>query len=358
MKLVDFEVHNFRNIRHLSLRPHPDFTFISGDNGQGKTNLMEAIYVLFNLRPIRSGKDFRPLVQKEQTFFSLGANVAMEHGTQHLFLSFTKGKKKLLVQKNSVSTKEFLSYGPLNFFSPDEATLLVESPEVRRRALDRSIFHLSPDYFDVLKRFKATLKRRNSVLKMERDKALLSSIDYIFAPLAHEVSQRRSRFIADLRPWYEATWRALKPSLPMLNLGFHSPSTDACTVEEYGALLQERMNQDFLHGTTSIGPQREDITFTIDGHSSKHFISHGERKIAALAFTLSIISMQLHALESIPILLIDDLAAELDEVTKEFVQQYLSKLRAQLIMTGISYPFNVRMEGAFFSIEAGNLNQA
>jgi len=364
MRLLSFDVLNFRNITSCTLAPHPLFSFIRGDNGQGKTNLMEALHLIFTMRPIRTGNDLRPLVKKGEEYFSLRAQIAEDGGSSHgpsqrtreLFFSFAKnGQKKIMMDRSEVAARDFLSTGALHFFSPDQASLLVESPEVRRRALDRSVFHVERSYFDTLAQFKGVLKRRNTILKMERDAKLLASLDRTFAPLSFSVSESRRRFLEALSPHFTQVWSELKPRVAPMSISFAQNLGGAKSEEAFLQCLLGSAESDFQRGTSLLGPQREDIRFLIGERSSKHFVSHGERKVAALSFVLASIKLVRKISGKDPILIIDDLAAELDRETKDRVLAYLDGLDLQIVMTGISFPWDTEKEGGFFSICEGNL---
>ncbi|MBU1239540.1 DNA replication and repair protein RecF [Myxococcota bacterium] len=357
MKLLSFEAINFRNIAHCTFTPHEVFSFIHGNNGQGKTNLMEALHLLFTLRPIRTGNDIRPLLMQGAEYFSLRAQVDDLEGSHELFFSFSRsGAKKLILDGVEATPREFLTFGPVMFFSPDQAALIVESPEVRRRAIDRSVFHVEPSFYELLAQFKGTLKRRNSILKMDNDPRLLASIDRSFAPLAFEVSRRRRQFIEALAPYFSAVWAVLKPSIFPMSISFFENLGNAQGEEELYTLLRNASNADFQRKTSLLGPQREDLHFLVEEKSSKFFVSHGERKIAALAFIIACIQLIREKSGRVPLFLLDDLAAELDTKTRELVLSYLDHINLQIVMTGIFFPWETNKEGRFLTINEGVLS--
>jgi DNA replication and repair protein RecF len=336
MIILNVEIKNFRNINNIDWIPDKFHSFINGKNGEGKTNLLESLYVLFNLRPLRSGNDFKPLLKKGEEFFSIKAIIKNGKKEFELFFSWSNGEKRLLIDREKVKPKEFLKNNPVLFFSPDQASFLVESPEVRRRVLDKFIFTMDPSYFDLLSSYKGLLKRRNRVLKYQKDSLLLSSLDTIFAPLAFEVSQKRELMTKKLEPLFVEHWRNLKPENFELSIDYKKNMGEANSKEEFNNILKKREDSDFTTRSTYLGPHREDLIFTMDGAPSKHFISHGERKIASLAFILAFAEMYLQETNKKPLFLIDDISSELDNDTLKRVMNIIYKKKTQVIIAGVN----------------------
>jgi DNA replication and repair protein RecF len=337
MIIKNIIIKNFRNIEEIYWEPNKKNSIILGDNGEGKTNLLEAIYLLFTLRPLRTGKDYRPLLKKKENYFSIKANIVLNDKTDEIFISYSNGKKKLIINKKEVKPKEFLQNHTILFFSPDQSTLLVESPEMRRRLVDRFIFALSPEYYDSLKKFKSILKKRNALLKQTTDKKLIYSLDYSLAPFAFKVSKERREFINLIKPYFENEWKYLKPEVSNLTVGYNSGKKLYNSPESFLKKLHQKIDTDINRNITTFGPHREDISFTInDGIGLKNYLSHGERKAAALAFNLGFAKLLRKKINFHPLFLLDDLSSELDNKTYTRVIENLMDLDSQIIITTLN----------------------
>lgn len=338
MKILNLGLVSFRNITRMKWEPGSGRNLIVGDNGQGKTNLLEAIYTVFNLRSMRTSNDFKPLINRTSQFFNIRCLVEEDDGRKtDIHLAYDGSRRKLTVDRSTVSPRDFLRNHLLVFFSPDQASLLADSPEMRRRLTDRFIFSLYPEYYDLLNEFKLTMRKRNAILKIGGELKLVSAIDASFAPLAYRVSRLRREFINRLAPHFRSQWIRIKPELEVLDVSYGG--SEVSSSRQMAELLMSNIENDRRTGRTGVGPNVEDVLFRFGNDLSRHYLSHGERKIASFCFNLAFAELCRTKENINPVLLIDDISSELDSVTLSKTVKSIYEMDFQTIITTIDRSF-------------------
>ncbi|MGM0595812.1 MAG: DNA replication/repair protein RecF [Myxococcota bacterium] len=335
MVIKDLKITSFRNIKRLEWQPVPGINVISGNNGEGKTNLLETLYVLLNLKPLRMGKSFKPLINNEENSFSIRAQLIEGKNRYEKILGYKDGEKRLQIDKQIVKAKEFIQKSYCIFFSPDEAGMVVDSPGVRRKLMDRFIFSIESNYYEKLILYKRLLKRRNLLLKDNYDKRLIKALDKKFIPLAYEITQKRNKFIEKLSPLFSKVWKKLKPGNIELSLNYDK-TLDISDNNAGYIFYREKYEKESRMGRTNYGPHRDDFIFYADNISSKHFLSHGERKIAAFSFNFAFLDFFIKKVKRLPLIMLDDIAAELDKETLQRVFKLLNNYDSQKFITVLS----------------------
>ena len=260
-----------------------------------------------------------------------------------------------------VLNRQFLEHPPVLFFSPDNASLLVESPQMRRSLIDRLVFSMDSQYYELLQKYQYLLKQRNATLKLHRDDGLLQVLDRQLVPLAMDISTRRSSLIEQMQDIFSRQWEELKPdTFPMeVRYSVQLPETWEERLEQY----RERSSMDWQQQTTTLGPHREDILFKAGGRAPRSVLSHGERKSAAFAFNLAFATLYQKEWGTAPLLLVDDLAAELDTATLERSLHRLVHWPGQIILTALDqqaalftdHPLFATAPGTLWRVEEGAL---
>ncbi|MDA3864291.1 MAG: DNA replication and repair protein RecF [Deltaproteobacteria bacterium] len=335
MVIKDLKIRNFRNIKRIDWQPAPGTNVISGNNGEGKTNLLETLYILLNLKPLRMGKNFKPLINNKESSFFIRAQLIDATEKYEKILGYEEGNKKLQIDKQIVKAKEFIKNSYCIFFSPDEAGMVVDSPGVRRKLMDRFIFSLASDYYEKLILYKKLLKRRNLFLRDNYDSRLIKSLDKNFVPLANEITLKRAQFIKELSPLFSKIWKQLKPENIELSLRYDK-SLDINNNDAGFKFYQQKYEQEKRMGRTNYGPHRDDFIFYAENIDSKHFLSHGERKIAAFSFNFAYLGFFSKVVKRLPVIMLDDISAELDRETLERVFNLLNTYDSQKFITVLS----------------------
>lgn len=352
MRLITLQARNFRNFERLELTCGPRLNIFIGNNGQGKTNILESIYVLGQLR------SFRGVGRTELTRW--GANSVNLQGTvEHparaaelsLMMSWNEQRRMLKVQGREIQrTVDYLGHLSALVFAADSVQVIKGSPEGRRRLLDRALVSLQPSYLSLLQRHQMVLKHRNRLLKEGRvDRASLDVWNSKFAQVGAEVVQARARYLKRLNQQL-ARLTAMKLGSPTaLRVHYHPAlgSTDGgkelvtngCgNIEETMQSLVEgmaRIERDELRARMSlIGPQRDDIGFHLQEFDLKSYGSQGEQRLAVFLILIAMLEDLEAELGTPPIVLLDDMVAELDRRRRGLLWEFLQSMRAQVFLSG------------------------
>lgn len=320
-RLRRLEVRDFRNLEHVELTPPADGVVVIGENGQGKTNLLESIYYLQILRSARGARD-QDLIRFGQPAFHIGA--AVESGVAHeIGVGFERaGKRKRVRIDGAIPTRlsDALGALPSVMFSPADVELVSGSPNARRRYLDIMLALTTRGYLVALQQYRAALVRRNAALRAafrsSRDQsANMASIAAWEPALAeHGASIWTAR-----AAWTESIERAFEVLCAEIGetsqVRVRYSSSPALAEDPVGALakaLEEKRGLDLKRGMTHVGPHRDDLTLTIDGRELRTFGSAGQQRSAAIALRMLEVTTFKERTGRTPLFLLDDPFAELD----------------------------------------------
>lgn len=308
-------LHNFRSYQEYSAEFADGVTIIVGPNGSGKTNLLEALYVLSHGTSFR-GAD-RDMVMRDSDWFRLEATYdGLERVMTCQVGADAKIEKQFVLDGVKKARLMHTQRVPVVLFEPDHLRLLRESPSHRREYLDTLLAKLQPDFTWLKHQFERVLLQRNNVLKRRlppdmRDDQLFVW-DIKFAELAEQIVRRRKALVAQWNEAMSATYSDIARRDHAVNIDYQS-TVDA---EDYRAgvlkLLQQNASRDSERGFTTVGPHRDDFIVHLDGAQAAVAASRGE--IRSLLLSLKIIELRmLHELnDAPPLLLLDDVFSELD----------------------------------------------
>ncbi len=328
MLLSAVEVHDFRNLQKVVIPTLPRLTMVVGPNGSGKTNLLEALYALRMGRPM-SGTSWRPAIRRGATSFLIRSR-ENDSGAIHsygLAYDLMRGRRSTL-DGNAIDMKTFLTGRPALFFGPDSTDSLMSSPSRRRALVDSMIFALWPGHYDLALRYGQILRRRNALLKTGELRPL-EALDTLFIQAASRFEDVRASFIQRLAPHMKAAWKALRPSGASLTLEYSPPRGEALKKK-----LEASLEKDLKRRHTSAGPHRSDVSIKVDGVPFRSALSRGEAKVLVLALNLAFVSM-LSSGGVMPLMLVDDLASELDEQSRELAWRAIVATGCQVVLTSL-----------------------
>ncbi len=364
MHVDSLRLFHFRNYESLEVSFHPHLNLLLGANAQGKTNILEALYFLSTARSFRVADD-EQVVQLNQEEGSVEGTLYREEGQEQIRLEIRKGKNKTLFLngKKQQRLSSLLGRLPSVVFSPDDLLLVKGGSASRRRYLDMAILQLDQAYRVHLQKYERALKQRNSLLR-QRVPRLENQLTAWDEPLAEhgavlmekraEVASRLSFFaqqaLKDLTGGSEHFEICYEPCLEM------EGSRELLNEKIAKALLEAR-REDIARGLTIAGPHRDDLGFWLNGHSLARYGSQGQQRTGALALKLSQLSVLAEGCHTAPLILFDDVMAELDQKRQEF---FLNRLlqEGQAILTGTS-PNDFRMAiniARIFSVEGGKVD--
>lgn len=315
---------NFRNYERLDLAFRSRRIVFFGANGQGKTNILEAIYLLSNAKGFRTSR-LGPLVRWEEEVARITGEVE-DNGVAHSLAIGIQGNKKHLFHGDSPlnTAREYVGHLDTFLLVPQDIDLIEGSPKRRRDAVDRGIFQIRPLYLEEYSRYHQALSQRNALMKTRRrpDEAHMAAWEEAMASAGAAVTAARHAYLEQLsamlgtlpeglRDLRETYALAYKPSIP----------GDAQTVEGFLALLQETRERDFELGYTFRGPHRDEVDLLINGVAAKDHASIGQRRSLCLMFLLAALGNYVEQRRQWPVLLVDDL--ELDARRCGIILEYL-----------------------------------
>jgi DNA replication and repair protein RecF len=377
----------FRNLKPLALSPHPRFNVLSGDNGQGKTNLLEVIYVLATLRSFRTTR-LDELVTFAGEAAALRARV--EHqGSERIFgvdIGLRPARKQALCDGKAARSGEYFGGFNLILFAPEDLRLPKGPPAGRRRFLDRAIWNTCPSYLDEVRIYERILRSRNTLLRgglsgvkrsapsehdpsageletptataplaMPDSDALLEIYDSRLATAGAILFARRRRYLSALAPRVATVFAAISGTAHEVALQYQpalkaeKPSSTAtedaagsavASRDELQSLDQRLLAQlardrrrDRLRGFTHSGPHADDIVFFLDGRPADLHASQGQTRALVLSLKIAEIQYLHELLGDPPVLLLDDVSSELDREKNAALFAFLRDSPSQVFIT-------------------------
>ncbi len=334
MILRSITLKNFRNYRTETFTFHERFNLISGENAQGKTNLIEAIQLLCTLRPFKQVK-MEELINLGETEGRIKGEIESDSGLNEVHIILTKGGKTVKLNGKVIyDISNFLGRFQVVTFLPSDIKLIKGAPQDRRGYLDAFICNLRSEHLRDLKVYFRALTQRNASLLKGGTRDALDVWDEKIAELGGKIIKRRISLIQRLGPELEKNYRFISGLKSDIKVHYKSSfKLGGNFEEELREELKSRFLQDKKRGATSVGPHRDLPGFTIDGKDASAFASQGEVKTVALALKASEIELIKTILGRTPVLLLDDITSELDEKRKGFLFQLLEEFPGQIFAT-------------------------
>lgn len=338
MKLLSLRLQDFRNIETASLEPGPRATVIVGPNGQGKTNLLEAVYFLATLKPLRTAR-----LAELQRFGTGRCAVegTFDIGSAHrvIAVEVEAGQRQALVDGKKVrELEEYFGGVAVVSFTPDDLAVVKGGPEGRRRFLDRAVFNRFPAYLRESRAYVRALKSRNRLLRDEAADAMVEAFDVPLAQAGARLITRRRRFLEELSPRYEELLSRLSHGQLEGRLRYAPPAVEGAEEESAVAesLLDElarRLPRDRERRYTSVGPHADNLGISLGGKPARSYASQGQQRAIVLSLKIAEIEnlRDHHGFQ--PLLLLDDVSSELDRSRNEQLMDYLASLDGQVILS-------------------------
>lgn len=335
-------ISDFRNIQLQELEFSPNVNCISGNNGEGKTNLLDAVYYLSMTKSAFATSD-RYTFRHGTDEFSLSGTYRMENGLASRFaVKVTDGGEKKLRRDDKPYSKvsEHIGTLPIVMVSPSDISLVSESGEERRRFVNSVISQMDREYMTSLQQYNRLLLQRNRILKEpEPDRALLEVVDMRMASCAEPVYDARKRFVEELRPVVAEYYKALSGDSEQVEVSYSSELSKA----SLDAILSSAFEKDRVLKYTTSGIHRDDLIFTMNGHPIRRFGSQGQQKSFLVALKFAQYEIMKNNYGFAPILLLDDVFDKLDmSRISNLLQMVASSDFGQIFITDSN---KVRMSG-------------
>ena len=377
MYLKHFIAQNYRNLEQLDVDFDPNVNIFIGQNAQGKTNLLEAIYFLALTRSHRTSSD-KELIAFGQDFANISGHIYKSQIDVSLRVLLSKKGKKVWI--NRVEQAKLSKYvGQLNaiLFSPEDLDLIKGAPSLRRRFMDQEFGQINAEYLYFAGKYKQVLQQKNNYLKQlasgaAHDTLFLDVLSDQLAGVAAEVIVRRFKFLHFLDNYAQNAYTSISSSNEKLKINYR-PSVRDITEDDdveivYQKLLasfQKNKQTELLKKTTLSGPHRDDIEFELDGKDAHLYGSQGQQRTIALSVKLAEIQLVHHLTSEYPLLLLDDVMSELDHSRQSALLNYIHGKTQTFITTtdleGISWeiikkPKVYRIKSGKIYLEEGKMN--
>ena len=336
LKIKQLKLKNYRNYNLLELDFDESTNILYGDNAQGKTNILESIYLCGTTKSHRGTKDrdlikfnydeahIEAIVEKNKVPFQIDI---------HLKCNSPKG---IAINKIPIRRASEL-FGIVNivFFSPEDLNIIKNGPSERRKFIDLELSQLDKVYLSDLSNYNRIVNQRNKLLKDTYDrKELMETLDiwdFQLVNYGNKIINRRNLFISQLNEIIEKVHERLTGGKEKLQI-YYEPSTNGIDLEK--AILRNR-ERDIKMKSTSVGPHRDDICFMVDGLDIRKFGSQGQQRTAALSLKLSEIEIVKKLINDTPILLLDDVLSELDKNRQNYLLDSISDIQTLITCTGL-----------------------
>jgi DNA replication and repair protein RecF len=304
----------FRNLVDAEIDFADDFNYIIGDNGAGKTNLLEAIYYAGNASSFREKED-RSLIRFDAEFLRVEAETGSERSAA-VYLDAVK-KRVVLDGNNVPRISDFIGWLGVTIMSIDDIWIVRGAPARRRYFLDWAIAKVSPAYIAALVEYRKVVRQRNRFLQSLSEngsRKLFEVFDEQLINSGNEIYRRRAAKLPELRQILAEIGSDF--SLKKLDMDYKTECTD---MELNEKVLRRVRPVEIARGQTVVGPHRDDLLFSLNGRSMQHYASEGEERAASISLKLAEAEMLYRARGERPILLLDEVSAELDASKRDIL---------------------------------------
>lgn len=334
MYLKNLGIKRFRNLAEADLNWNPGFNIVWGNNAQGKTNLLEAIYLLGHLKSFRNARG-RDMISHEASSSFIGATVDVAKVSQRVELTLEQnGRIPRLNGKTVKKLSDFLGYLRPILFTPEEMGLIKGYPAGRRALLDRAIVQHDPHYLDRFQEFTRILKQRNFLLKTKATTSELEPWTSALAAAGSRLQRDRLIFLNNFIPLLIKAYCEIAESREQPQILYPVEMADLEIMKErLQAQLANSGDRERLLGQTLAGPHRDDPEFLVNGKELRVFGSQGQQRSFLLAFKAAQVVGLEQLLGEPPVLLLDDLTSELDVHRQRGFFDFLKARKGQVFIT-------------------------
>ena len=337
MNLESVKLRNYRNYLNETIHFNSGMNILIGDNGEGKTNLLESIYLLSTTRSHRNDDD-RELIMFDKEFASVEGIVTSQAGKDKISVVLHKSGKTLLVNNQPVKRNSEI-IGRINavLFAPGDMDLFDSSPKMRRRVIDIEMGKLSSMYMYNLSSYLKCLKERNAYLKGNVDNIMLETYTEMLYDPQIKIIKERSRFVDSLNNYMSYFYNQISGENHKLQIIYRSiideKENETVMMEQMKKIYDNLIDRDIYLKQTNIGVHREDYLFYLDGKEVSKFCSQGQKRMVILSLKLSLVQIIFQIKREYPVLLLDDVLSELDSKRKNCLLRLLPSSIQTVITT-------------------------
>lgn len=363
MKIESIKFENFRNLRDLKVFPEENINVIWGNNAQGKTNFLEAIWLFTGGHSFRGNKDSELPKLGSEKYSCLSAEFFSGDRSQSAVLKIEGGKRSSVINGVEKKTGSAL-VGKICavIFSPEHLLLVKEGPQKRRSFIDGAICQIKPAYAKLLSKYNRSLTQRNTLIKeIYRVPELIETLDIWNERLVHfgsKVIMERILYVKKLLPEAQEIYKGISKDKEKINLTYDTIDYKEENIESiesaYRKALKKSEKSDLKSRFTSVGPHRDDLIITLDGLSARIYGSQGQQRSVVLSLKLSEANILETSIGEPPLILLDDVMSELDNSRQDYLLNHLND--RQIFITCCSpETVNLMEKGKTFYVENGDI---
>lgn len=320
---------NFRNIEDISLIFDDAVNIIYGENAQGKTNILEALWLFTGMKSFRASKDSEQ-IRFGQNRADIQVSFLAAQANQKASIVFEEKKSAYFNEIKQSSVSEFSNFYHAVIFSPEHLTLVKGGPKERRQFCDNALCQIKPRFGEYLSKYKKNFVQRNAVLKdYKTNSSIEMMLDIFEENLAHlgtQIILQRKKYLQALAAQTKQIYAGISSGKEEISLSYIASfeSEDEKALEnDFLKALKKSRNEDMQTLSTSVGPHRDDIEICINGISARKFGSQGQQRSAVLALKLTEANVLKEKTGEQPIALLDDVMSELDEARQDYILHHI-----------------------------------
>lgn len=345
MIVESLKLQNYRNYEYLNMNFDEKINIIYGDNAQGKTNILESMYVCATSKSHRGSKD-REIIRFDNDESHIKVNVKKNDINYRIDMHLKKNKPKGIAVNGIPIKRAVELFGILNivFFSPEDLNIIKNGPSERRRFIDMELSQLDKIYLDCLINYNKVVNQRNSLLKeyaFSGREDIISSLDIWDMQLVkygNDVIKSREKFVKEINDLVKSIHTKLSGDREQLEIIY-----EPCVKEQdFESELVRVRDRDLKFKCTNIGPHKDDMCFLINGMDVRKYGSQGQQRTAALSLKLAEIELVKQIIHDTPVLFLDDVLSELDSRRQNFLLDSIGNIQTMITCTGLDEFINNR----------------
>ncbi len=355
MYIRQLSLNDFRNYEKLELDLDKGINILKGDNAQGKTNVLEAIYLCATARSHRTHKE-KEIIRWGREYAHVNIHLQKNYVQDIIDFHLSQKSKAAAINKMPIHKLGEL-FGCINMvmFSPEDLQLIKSNPKERRRFIDIELCQIDKLYYYALRQYHKVLKQRNLALKqyaVYKDSSMIDVWDNQLEEYAEELIRKRLDFIEELNLIAKDIHHDISGGKERLQV-IYEPSV---SLEEFKSKLLKYREKDIVYQTTSVGPHRDDLSFQINDMDVKVYGSQGQQRTVVLSMKLAELNIMTKYIGEEPILLLDDVLSELDDKRQKDLFKYTANIQTLITCTGIEQSvWNTQKIGKLYYVNDGNV---
>lgn len=358
MYIKNIHLENFRNYKSLDLEFDEKLNLILGDNAQGKTNLVESLYIMGLGKSFRTNND-QDMIAFEEDFSKAVSTVIDEDDETKIEIIYKKDGKILKLDNQKLQrSMDLLENVYVVVFSPDDLKIIKEGPDNRRKFLDRELCQIKPVYYSDLGNYKKVLKQRNYLLKeRNNDKKLFEVFDEALADYGLRIAKERYNFSEKLQKISSEIHNHISGNKENLSVYYETKILKDFSKEDYKKLLNQNFEKDLFKGYTSFGPHKDDIGINVNGIDIRNFGSQGQQRTAALSLKLAELGLIKEETGKNAVLILDDVLSELDNQRQQYLIESMKDVQVFITTTQIDEELRRKLpSGRAFQVDNGQVH--